>query len=216
MRKGFTMAEVLITLGIIGIVASMTMPMLIAKHRSKVLESQFQKRYSELSQAITMLKSKDEYVYGMYDGPNFQEVLVKQYSGAKTTMRSIYLQGASTQKRLLGFELPVYKTFNKGMDFSKGLLDDGFVYLNQEFFIYINADNNNLTTKFLAIDVNGSKGPNIVGYDLFFFKLDEKDTLRLYSDNETYCSPTNASDRNGLSCSYFAVTDKNYFSKLSW
>ncbi len=34
-RNGFTLAEVLITLGIIGIVASMTLPSLVAKHRKK-------------------------------------------------------------------------------------------------------------------------------------------------------------------------------------
>ena len=34
-RFAFTLAEVLITLGIIGIVAAMTMPVLIAKYRSK-------------------------------------------------------------------------------------------------------------------------------------------------------------------------------------
>lgn len=34
--KGFTLAEVLITLGIIGIVAAMTLPILIQKHQEKV------------------------------------------------------------------------------------------------------------------------------------------------------------------------------------
>ena len=34
-KKGFTLAEVLITLGIIGVVAAMTLPTLIAKHQEK-------------------------------------------------------------------------------------------------------------------------------------------------------------------------------------
>ena len=37
----FTLAEVLITLGIIGVVAAMTMPALIANHRKTVLKTQF-------------------------------------------------------------------------------------------------------------------------------------------------------------------------------
>ncbi len=37
MKNGFTLAEVLITLGIIGIVAAMTMPALIANYQKKVL-----------------------------------------------------------------------------------------------------------------------------------------------------------------------------------
>ena len=35
-RCGFTLAEVLITLGVIGVVAAMTLPVLMANHRRKV------------------------------------------------------------------------------------------------------------------------------------------------------------------------------------
>ena len=35
MKKGFTLAEVLITIGVIGIVAAMTLPMLLVNHREK-------------------------------------------------------------------------------------------------------------------------------------------------------------------------------------
>lgn len=47
---GFTMAEVLITIGIIGVVAAMTFPALVMHHRNKALESQFKKYYSIFSQ----------------------------------------------------------------------------------------------------------------------------------------------------------------------
>lgn len=38
-KKAFTLAEVLITLGIIGVVAALTMPALIANHRKTVVEN---------------------------------------------------------------------------------------------------------------------------------------------------------------------------------
>ena len=41
MQKSFTLAEVLITLGIVGIVAAMTLPSLVANYRNMVLENQF-------------------------------------------------------------------------------------------------------------------------------------------------------------------------------
>ena len=50
-KKGFTLAEVLITLGIIGIVAAMTMPALIANHREKETVVRLKKVYSTLSNA---------------------------------------------------------------------------------------------------------------------------------------------------------------------
>ncbi len=44
-KYGFTLAEVLITLGIIGVVAAMTLPNLIANYRSKVAVTQLKKMY---------------------------------------------------------------------------------------------------------------------------------------------------------------------------
>lgn len=52
--KGFTLAEVLITLGVIGVVAAMTLPTLIQEHREKARVTQVKKAYSILSQAFTM------------------------------------------------------------------------------------------------------------------------------------------------------------------
>ena len=43
MKKGFTLAEVLITLGIIGVVAALTMPMLIQNYKNRVYVNQLKK-----------------------------------------------------------------------------------------------------------------------------------------------------------------------------
>ena len=51
-KNSFTLAEVLITLGIIGVVAAMTMPTLIKKHQQWVLVTRLQKNYSIVSQAL--------------------------------------------------------------------------------------------------------------------------------------------------------------------
>lgn len=55
--KAFTLAEVLITLGIIGIVAAMTMPALITKHRRQVAETKLQKFYSVINNAMKMIEA---------------------------------------------------------------------------------------------------------------------------------------------------------------
>lgn len=51
-KKAFTLAEVLITLGIIGVVAALTMPSLIAHHRKVATASKLKKFYSTMEQAI--------------------------------------------------------------------------------------------------------------------------------------------------------------------
>ena len=48
-KAAFTLAEVLITLGIIGVVAAMTIPTLISKYQEKVLENHFKKSYAMLN-----------------------------------------------------------------------------------------------------------------------------------------------------------------------
>ena len=53
-RPAFTLAEVLITLGIIGVVAALTMPALIQQQHKLVVETRLKKFYSVINQAITM------------------------------------------------------------------------------------------------------------------------------------------------------------------
>lgn len=64
MKKGFTLSEVLITLGIIGIVAAMTLPTLVAKYKDRALVNQAKRSYSILSNA--MLKAKVDYNFDSY------------------------------------------------------------------------------------------------------------------------------------------------------
>ena len=53
-RTAFTLAEVLITLGIIGVVAALTMPSLIQHHRKQVIETRLAKFYSNINQAMKL------------------------------------------------------------------------------------------------------------------------------------------------------------------
>lgn len=52
MRKGFTLAEVLVTLGIIGIGAALTLPTLITKHRKVEVVTKLENFYSIFNQAV--------------------------------------------------------------------------------------------------------------------------------------------------------------------
>lgn len=52
-KKGFTLAEVLITLGIIGVVAALTIPSLIGNYKKKVTATKLKQTYSILSNAVS-------------------------------------------------------------------------------------------------------------------------------------------------------------------
>ena len=58
MKKGFTLAEVLITLGIIGVVAAMTMPTLIKKYTNHVVETRLKVFYSQVNEAIRLSEAE--------------------------------------------------------------------------------------------------------------------------------------------------------------
>ncbi|MGN0030797.1 MAG: type II secretion system protein [Candidatus Gastranaerophilaceae bacterium] len=62
-RLGFTLAEVLITLGIIGVVAAMTIPTLIANTNGAKFRSQFKKSLSTLNQAGLMAQAQYDFDY---------------------------------------------------------------------------------------------------------------------------------------------------------
>lgn len=55
----FTLAEVLITLGIIGVVAAMTIPVLIQKHNNMVVETRLKKIYTVMNQAILLSETEN-------------------------------------------------------------------------------------------------------------------------------------------------------------
>lgn len=58
MKKGFTLAEVLITLGIIGVVAALTMPVLMANYKKQQTVTQLKKVYSALQQSVQISQVK--------------------------------------------------------------------------------------------------------------------------------------------------------------
>ena len=62
-RFGFTLAEVLITLGIIGVVAAMTIPTLISNTNSAKFKSQYKKTLSTLNQAALMATAQYDFDY---------------------------------------------------------------------------------------------------------------------------------------------------------
>lgn len=62
-KTAFTLAEVLITLGIIGVVAAMTLPTLITNYKEKQTVTQLKKAYSTLAQAWQMMENE----YGSID-----------------------------------------------------------------------------------------------------------------------------------------------------
>ena len=80
--NGFTLAEVLITLGIIGITAAMTMPVLFNKTQNKELQTAFLKTYSELNQLALLFAAENG-------------VTIPEYTAGKTGSAGISVSDAN-------------------------------------------------------------------------------------------------------------------------
>jgi prepilin-type N-terminal cleavage/methylation domain-containing protein len=83
-QEAFTLAEVLITLGIIGVVAALTMPALVASYQKHVVETRLKKFYSVFMQTRNMLSIDGElseqpkYTSAGFNNPDFA-VTVLEY-----------------------------------------------------------------------------------------------------------------------------------------
>ena len=65
-KFAFTLAEVLVTLGVIGVVAAMTIPTLNNHHRTAVQKAQYKAAYSLMSQALALAIEDLGYTPGCY------------------------------------------------------------------------------------------------------------------------------------------------------
>lgn len=227
--SGFTLAEVLITLGIIGVIAAMTIPALLNNQKNKELETSFKKSYSTLSQTVQKV-ILDDYG-GAYNAANatdlindIQKYYVKSSScinGQKCSGPMFPLENFSGTNGT-AFIGKTYKTFtgkNASVRFNDGIIaaaDGSFIY-----FDWGQLGESTYGTLLVGIDVNGwRKKPNRFGHDFFAFQLDSKGRLlpmgkeETYFPEDEYCTITGTSPENGYGCTTKALSDKNYFKNL--
>ena len=69
-KIAFTLAEVLITLGVIGVVAAITLPIIHSNIQEHILRNQFKKSYSNLFNAMNRVEAENgaPYACGNVDG----------------------------------------------------------------------------------------------------------------------------------------------------
>ncbi len=179
-KAAFTLAEVLITLGIIGVVAAMTLPSLIQNYQKKALATQTQKFYSTMSQAVKQYMAD----YGVDDlrntplaGDNYDddsklpEAIASIRDFATKYLKVVKECNPSDENDNNCFA-PVYRLWDNSIpdgentwNFTTGA---AWSYRRD----YVLADGSVIRIGYwgpieLFVDVNGKKGPNRVGYDLW-------------------------------------------------
>lgn len=201
-RDGFTLAEVLITLGIIGVVAAMTMPTLMNQTQGAQYKAAYKKALSALSQAVTLSVA--------LDGSSFADVV----AGTAGKTGSADDEGKTTIAKILGARMNVVNPATTGHTITNNSgvalpTVDTYLYLNDGvMFAFNNATTNACTIQTDGggdatpcegyIDVNGTKGPNKVvscntGTDAQVTAKDSFDTDGTKTD-ATSCEVGNPTD----------------------
>ena len=218
-KAGFTLAEVLITLGIIGVVAAMTIPSLINKYQDKVVTTALKRNYSILSQAV--LSAVDE--YGTPD--NWMQRDENQSSYSQSSARNVAdilskfiknVNKCTDSDCILKF-YKAHKVYNikKNTLASNAQLKYAYLALNDGTIYEIsslgqcNYWNAKGVCAAVSIDVNGLSYPNATGWDVFTFFLTAEGKFIPASYNPVTCNRTSDSYINGGSCAEWVLTYGN-------
>ena len=179
MKKGFTLSEVLITLGIIGIIAAMTLPALVGNYKMKTFEVAFKKQYSLIQNALNVV-TLQEGISGCYIFYPHGTISYKLETSDCELLQERMISLLKLKKYPEDFKDNYAKKdvilANGGKSINSTCNYDYFVYVSEP---YIANDGTIFMfyTTHLMIDVNGEKGPNKWGHDVFFM---------VYSNHNNY------------------------------
>ena len=162
----FTLAEVLITLGIIGVVAAMTMPSLMQNYKRQQATARIKKFVSVINQALISAENdlgpREDWVIGEMDNSD------SAYNFLNTYIKP-YIKSADIEKRTLFGRNMATLRFVDGSQMS--------IKIGACYDIYY--------------DINGEKGPNEKGKDIFVFILCKNGGCNSNSNQVRgmYCQP---------------------------
>ena len=213
-KFAFTLAEVLITLGIISVVAAMTIPVLMNNYKAKRLRTQFLKSYSTIQQAFKLMQEDDVSLDPTtYEGLEYAKTFIKYLKG-------VTYCGNVPTRCFNGVDVTWnYKNISKTGSVYHSILDDGTIILPDGTLLMMeNGGKDYGEQVFVTVDINGySEKPNRWGYDLFTFQLIDEELKAMgdkgtkYTDFDTYCNPLKGGGYNGIACASKAKTDTDYF-----
>jgi len=234
----FPLAEVFITLGIIGVVAAMTIPTLIQNANEKATVVALKKAYSVLSQAYTLAVNEN----GTPDTWN----LTGDAAGNTNLINAVapYLKLTKNCYQSSGCFNPgvKYKQFNgtvrtapidNELDSAKAQLSDGTLLKTWAYGNNVTVGNTlalqSVSGTFM-VDVNGNKPPNQTGVDTFEFYVTKygiiprgtaAETIANGADDATF--NVNCKDKataNGNGCTAWVIYNENMdylkCADLSW
>ncbi|MCM1339264.1 MAG: type II secretion system GspH family protein [Muribaculaceae bacterium] len=165
MKKGFTLAEVLITLGIIGVVAAMTIPNLITNQQKKTNVTKLQRAISILNQAYKLSFDELGEPENIQSNYSYFQTYWAPYIKVATYCQDYLSCGYKSEKPFYTSNGILVNTIVVDIDSRTTFYThDGFIYVIFPTGRYMEHYDGNPN---IIVDINGATGPNIVGKDVF-------------------------------------------------
>jgi prepilin-type N-terminal cleavage/methylation domain-containing protein len=223
--KAFTLAEVLITLAIIGVVAALTIPTVVQNYQKTQVVTQLKKTFSALSNTTNLAIADYGPITGWETGEGFSSANSIAFANKYLIP---YLKVAKNCEAKITDDCAFNYTYlsktttsSFGSYYTRFYLTDGTLIAVESF----TSESENGGTNRLAyvfIDVNGQKKPNIFGKDIFRFtywinyplNTTSNGTFKAYGQGWTRNSIINTEqsygcrkDKTGELCAALIMTD---------
>ena len=214
-KLAFTLAEVLITLAVIGVVAALTLPTLIQKQQEKAIVSQLKEFYSIFQQALMLAREEKGDYYSENNTASFY-YYIKPY--LKIQKDCVNGTGCFPDVMIKALDGSDWVNINTYTNYQKLILVNGALLQ-----MYNGSDWADRAE--IRVDVNGFKKPNTLGRDIFYFTIENNNIIPkgLMEDVrpfETHCSPSSKIEYNGDSCTAWVIFNENidylHCDDLSW
>ena len=219
MKKAFTLAEVLITLTIIGVVAAITIPNLTRKWSDHADVQRVKEAYSILSNAYKIAIAEN--------GPFTEWKWPKNKSGEVDNSENfgLMLSKYLKIKQYCGKNLGCFDSYKVLNGKSNTVADYSYYYAGKlimsngmrvAFYFWDNPYDFTFNDSYIIVDINGKKAPNRAGYDIFYFGIKENGLVQWANrggKGSELCNIQNNSltynNWSGFSCSYWVIKHGN-------
>ena len=220
-RIAFTLAEVLITLGITGVVAALTLPSLIANYQEKVAAARLKKAYSTISNAyISILEEEGD--PSQWSGIETWEDVSAKFAKHINKAKVCYVGNKDCfklgqRKDLVGKNIDTSLAIEQGAG-AIVFSDGSAIGFGSQNPLADSLQCSNLNYCFnITVDINGDKKPNQWGIDTFTFHVGRNTIFprgATYTHaRETMCDPTATTQMigwyNGSGCAAWVIYKEN-------
>lgn len=178
-QKAFTLAEILITLSILGVVAAITIPSAIQREIEKTTVVKVKKMYSTLTTAYDQYMVENNWAIKAYQNTDddlqaIYDDLVAPY------MQVSYVAGTNSERKKKIMYEKRYKWLNNPNSGNTYATENNYAFQLKDgsvLWFYAKTSSGNVKFPTFRYDVNGKKGPNTLGRDTFFFTFTDQGVI---------------------------------------